>query len=121
MMKCRLCFSCSRASHSKLNEDPRFVAESSNIGVRVEVHERAPVAAWESKNQAEGFLGPDLAPGSIAIFLLGEVEAGGEGEGVGRGKLPPCSFTSDRLRVGVDLLEEGALTRDGVAVERFVH
>ena len=72
-------------SHSKLNEDPKFLTESSNIGFRIETHEGAPMATRESEHQAEGFLGPDLAPGSIAIFGLGEVEAGGEGEGVRRG------------------------------------
>ena len=74
-----------RGSHSKLNEDPIFIAKSSNISLGVETHEGAPVAARESENLAEGLLGPELAPGSIAIFRLGEVEAGGEGEGVGRG------------------------------------
>ena len=73
-----------RESH-KLNEDPKFIAKSSNISLGIETHEGAPVATRKNENQAEGFLGPDLAPGSIAIFRLGEVEAGGEGEGVGRG------------------------------------
>ena len=110
-----------KENHSKLNEDPRLITKSSNIGLGIETHERAPVATRKSKNQAEGFLGPDLALGSFAIFGLGAVEAGGEGEGIRRGKLPPCSFSTDGLRVGVDLLEERALARDGLSVERFVH
>ena len=74
-----------RESHGKLNEDPRFIAKSSNISLGIETHGGAPVATRESENQAERFLGPDLAPGSIAIFRLGEVVGGGEGEGIRRG------------------------------------
>ena len=51
--------------------------------------------------------------------MLADVEAGVEGEGVGSRKMPPFSFTTDGLSVRVDLLEEGALACDGVAVERF--
>ena len=104
-----------RESH-KLNEDPKFIAKSSNISLGIETHEGAPVATRKNENQAEGFLGPDLAPGSIAISRHGEVEAGGEGEGTRRGWLPTCGFSTDRLRVGVDLLEEGALARDGLII-----